>query len=401
MNNWLGRKDLTPYIVRSLEQIADYVESERVDVMVVAGDLFSEKSRDEGIARALDELRRIFGPFVARGGIILAVAGNHDSELQFEGMRHLLSLGAAGSRGRFEIRADPGFVALEGAGGERVQFVLMPYPTPRVYGRHDEESVPYSSPEERNRGTQIRFVQKLEQIKRDWVQPQFPTVLVSHVHVRGASGHTLYQVTEKEEAVFDPGQVSLDWAYAAYGHIHKPGPVGGNNFARYSGSPIALDLAERHDHKSCVVFDVDANGVTGDLRLLPLHGPRLHKIQVDATQEAPESFLPRLREQVGEDFAFCELTFDPSVHNLRVLRQEIERTLPGLYRFGFIEVGHEISTGPISIVTQENTALEPEVNNALFSDPTLVVRGFLERRLQNHARQADILALANELMASV
>ncbi|RYX84945.1 ATP-dependent dsDNA exonuclease, partial [bacterium] len=65
MNTRLGRRDLTPHILRALEQIAAYLESEEIDVMLVAGDLFSERSGEEGITRALEELRRIFGPFVA------------------------------------------------------------------------------------------------------------------------------------------------------------------------------------------------------------------------------------------------------------------------------------------------------------------------------------------------
>ena len=397
MNTQLGRRDLTPHIFRALEQIAAYLESEKVDVLLVAGDLFSERSDEERITRAWQELARIFGPFVARGGAILSVAGNHDHELRFEAMRHLLSLGSAGTLGRFEIRADPGFVALRGPRGETVQFVLMPFPTMRAYGRDDGQSESYSSSEERNRLVQERFFQTLETIRREQVQPQFPTVLVSHIHVRGASGHTLFKVTESEEVVFDPHQIPSDFAYCAYGHIHKPGPaVAGNDFIRYSGSPIALDLAERHDHKSCVLFEIDERGVTGDLRLLPLQGPRLHKLHVDATSETPESFVARLQAEVGDDLAWCELRFDPRVHSLPVLRSALERALPNIYSFQAEEVGTDISNGPISLALDEMGTS----TNALSGDPATIVREFLGRRLQNHDDQTAILALAEELMAN-
>lgn len=398
MNTQLGRRDLTPHILRALEQIAGYLDEHDVDVMLVAGDLFSERSGEEGITRALSELKRIFGPFVARGGAILSIAGNHDPELRFQGMRHLLSLGGAGARGRFEIRADPGFVALPGRGGEIVQFVLMPFPTPRAYGRDDGQSAAYSSFEERNLALQERFSQTLRNFQREQVRAALPTVLVSHIHVRGASGHTLFKVTESEEVVFDPSQIPSEWAYCAYGHIHKPGSaVAGNDFVRYSGSPIALDLAERHDHKSCVLFEVNEGGISGELQLLPLHGPRLHKLQLDATTEAPDVFIARLKEEVGDDLAWCELRFDPRVHQLQTLRSALERALPNIYSFRSEEVGSEISSGPIllSSSTQENTSL-----NALSGEPPVLVREFLKRRLQNHSDENAILALAEELMAN-
>ena len=399
MNTRLGRRDLTPHILRSLEQIAGYLESERVDVMVVAGDLFSERSGEEGITRALEELRRIFGPFVGRGGTILCVAGNHDPELRFEGMRHLLSLGGAGAQGRFEIRADPGFVTVQGKNGDAVQFVLMPFPTPRAYGRDEGQGGTYSSFEERNRALQERFAAKLAYFRREVVQPQLPTVLVSHIHVRGASGHTLFKVSESEEVIFDPGQIPSEWAYSAYGHIHKPGPaVAGNDFIRYSGSPIALDLAEREDHKSCVVFEIGADGEVGTLELLPLKGPRLHKLLVDATTEAPEAFLPRLRAEVGDDLAFCELRFDPRTHSLPALRAGLEKSLPNIYSFRPEEVGGEVSSGPIWLDSRSQAGAEN--TNALSGDPAALVRDFLNRRLQNHGDKDALLALADELMAN-
>ena len=391
MNTQLGRRDLSPYILRSLEQIAGYLESERVDVMLVAGDLFSERSGDEGITRALDELKRIFGPFVARGGTILSVSGNHDPETRFEGMRHLLSLGG---QGRFQIRADPGFLTLSGPRGEVVQFVLMPFPTPRAYGR-DEGQGSYSTFEERNCALQERFSGVLESFKRDFVQPHLPTVLVSHIHVRGASGHTLFKVSETEEVVFDAHQIPSDWAYCAYGHIHKPGPaVAGNDFIRYSGSPIALDLAERDDHKSCVVFEVDERGMTGQLQLLPLLGPRLHKLHINAGEEAPEVFVPRLKNLVGDDLAWCELRFDPRTHSLPALRSALERALPNIYSFQAEELGSDVSSGPILLSSSSD---EP---NVLSAEPSSLVREFLGRRLQNHSDKTAILALAEELMAN-
>ncbi len=396
MNSHLGRRDLTPHIVASLERIAGYLDEHRVDVMIVAGDLFSERSRDEGMMHALTDLRRVFGPFVARGGTIVAVAGNHDSETRFETLRHSLSLGAGGSHGRFILGADPGFVALPDDLAGRVQFVLLPFPTPRRYGTEGENAI-YSSFEERNLALQSEFARRLERIRAESVSPQFPTVLVSHVHVRGAQSHSLFGVTESEDVVFDPSLIPREWAYGAYGHIHKPGAaVAGMEHLRYAGSPIALDAAERFDHKSCVLFELDQSGVRGELRLLPLGGPRIAQIEIDATVEAPETLIARLTEEHRDDLVHYTLRFNPQSHSFAALKSGIERALPGVYGFAVEEVGAQISDGPIVLGSSSEEEAAPVL--ALSGDARANVREFLSRRLQLHGDGEAIGALAEELM---
>ncbi|MBW3636667.1 MAG: exonuclease subunit SbcD, partial [Armatimonadetes bacterium] len=240
MNTTLGRQDLSAPIVAGLEIIAQYLEEYAVDVLVVAGDLFSERSRDEGMREAISQIHRIFGPFVARGGTILAIAGNHDSELRFETLRDALRLGAGDAQGRFILSANPQFLVLPDSRGARVQFALLPFPTPRCY----LPGTTFSTLEEKNRLVQAGFADALEQMRENRLDPALPAVLVSHVHVRGAQSHSLYKISESDDVVFEPSQIPLDWAYAAYGHIHKPGEaVAGMGHVRYAGSVVPLDAA--------------------------------------------------------------------------------------------------------------------------------------------------------------
>src|SRR5436309_3125735 len=96
MNDTLGRVDRSDDICRALERIAGYLEEYAVDVMLVAGDLFSEPARPERMRAAVAEIRRIFLPFLERGGTILAISGNHDSEVFFETLRDAFDLVAPG-----------------------------------------------------------------------------------------------------------------------------------------------------------------------------------------------------------------------------------------------------------------------------------------------------------------
>ena len=172
MNDTLGRVDRSADICRSLEQIAVYLEEHRIDVMIVAGDVFSERSRLDQMRAAVGEIRRIFSPFLERGGSIVAISGNHDREVFFEMLRDTLDLGATAATnsdgvlpaGRVHITATPRLWKLADADGQIVQFLMMPYPTARFYLRDSEAK--YANVEEKHLAVQNQFKSALEQFKQ-------------------------------------------------------------------------------------------------------------------------------------------------------------------------------------------------------------------------------------------
>src|SRR3954468_166469 len=145
----LGRIDRTDDLKRGVERIAAYCESEGVDVLLVAGDLFSEMSRPDALRDTIGHLRSAFGPFLARGGTILALTGNHDNETFCQTLRHTLGLGTPGpsggdgvdggllAPGRLHLADSPALWRLADRSGGEVQFVLMPYPSPARYFNGD------------------------------------------------------------------------------------------------------------------------------------------------------------------------------------------------------------------------------------------------------------------------
>lgn len=396
MNSVLGRQNLSALIVRSLEKIAFYLDEYAVDVLVVAGDLFSERSRDEGMREAIAQIRRVFGRFVARGGKIVAVAGNHDSELRFETLRDALQLGAGeGEVGSFLLTANPGFLALE-ARGASVQFALLPYPTPRCYLA---PGVAFASLEEKNRLVQEGFAGALQRIRRE-LDPARPAVLVSHVHVRGAQGHSLYKVSESDDVVFEPSQIPTEWVYAAYGHIHKPGEaVAGAPHVRYSGSVVPLDAAERFDRKSVVLLEVGPRGERQQ-QLLALPPVALHQITLDCVAHSPEAELARWRDQIpdaSEALIHYTVRYAPQTHSLAALRGAIERVFPRWYGRSDEKVGVELAPRPLDLPDLTPARAHP---NPLSGDVPSLVRDYLSRRLQPSADRAAVLQLAEELLAA-
>src|SRR5579871_3043675 len=72
----LGRIDRTDDLRKAVERVAAYCESEKADVLLVAGDLFSELASPDALRDSISHLRKTFESFLRGGGTILALTGN-------------------------------------------------------------------------------------------------------------------------------------------------------------------------------------------------------------------------------------------------------------------------------------------------------------------------------------
>src|SRR5262245_33728291 len=143
----MGRIDRTDDLRRAVERVAGYCHEEKVDLLLVAGDIFSELSRPDGLRDSIEHIQATFEKFLLEGGTILAITGNHDNENFCQTLRLVMNLAAPTSSGvgdvhpggRLYLAANPTFLRLCDRDGSPVQFLLMPYPTPPRYLR-DEQS---------------------------------------------------------------------------------------------------------------------------------------------------------------------------------------------------------------------------------------------------------------------
>src|SRR5258708_11269537 len=73
----LGRQDRTADLRKAVERVADYCASEKVDLLLVAGDLFSELAGPEALRDSIRHLQEVFARFLREGHTILTLTGNH------------------------------------------------------------------------------------------------------------------------------------------------------------------------------------------------------------------------------------------------------------------------------------------------------------------------------------
>jgi exonuclease SbcD len=397
LNDRLGRIDRTDDLRKAVERVAVHCREQKADVLLVAGDLFSELARPDALRETIRHWQDVFTDFLAGGGTILTTTGNHDNENFCQTLRHAMTLaaptigapGACVPPGRLYLAADPSFFRLRSrTSGHEVQFVMMPYPTPTHY-LGGEAGQKYASPDEKNRLLTEAFNKRLADIEAD---PRFardvPAVLAAHVHVHGGTvgKHSLFRLTEQEDIVIEGTALAERFAYVALGHIHKPQSLGADNI-RYSGSIEKMDLGEANDHKGVVVFDVGPAGRVGEIATLPMPSTPVYELAI----RDPEEDLPRLRAEYPDaenDLVNLHITYTAGKDNLEEVLRELDRIFPRWYARDWKET-RQLIPGTLAGTEADRSKSFAEV-----------VRGYLEEELIQHevADRDDILRLAEELM---
>ncbi|HEY7158863.1 MAG TPA: exonuclease subunit SbcD [Gemmataceae bacterium] len=393
----LGRIDRTDDLRRAVERIAEYCRSEKVDVLLVAGDLFSELADANALRESIRHLQETFAPFLRDGGTILTLTGNHDKENFCQTLRHAMNLAAPNSGkagdlaacGRFYLAVNPTLLRLiDGETQKAVQFLLMPYPTPTRYLK-DETNQRYQSLEEKNRHLMTAYTSALSALQqKNSFDKTLQTVLAAHVHVRGAELPTLFRISEQEDVVFSDADLPTGFAYIALGHIHRAQFLGGQKHVRYSGSIERLDLGEKDDQKGVVLFDIGPEGLRGEPVVLPLDATPIYEIEI----HSPQDEIPGLKERnpdAGNDLVRVVCKYTAGVDNRDEILRELNDIFPRWYDREIIE----------------KNALGDSLVGSLGPKKSFeeTVRDYLRQELTNHPESLRdaVLARAEALLGEV
>jgi exonuclease SbcD len=391
----LGRIDRTDDLRKAVERVATYCESEKVDVLLVAGDLFSELAGPDALRESIRHLQETFQPFLRNGGTILTLTGNHDKENFCQTLRHAMSLAAPGVKpgavaptGRLYLATGPTLLQLVDRDSQTpVQFILMPYPTPTRY-LSDEAAQRYQSLDEKNRHLLAAYTKRLNELQsHERFDPRLQTVLSAHIHVRGSELPTLFRISEQEDVVFSDADLPTGFAYIALGHIHRAQFLGGQKHVRYSGSIERLDLGEKDDQKGVVLFDLGPGGLRGDPTVLPLEATPIYEITI----HSPQDEIPGLQHRYADahnDLVRIVCTYTAGVDNREQIVRELGDLFPRWYDREIIERN----------ALDKNTLVGGAHNPTKSFEQT--VREYLEQELTNLDEQfrAGVLARAEEHM---
>jgi hypothetical protein len=99
-----------------------------------------------------------------------------------------------------------------------------------------------------------------------------------------------------------------------------------------------MDLGERDDEKSVVVFDVGPEGMQGEPRTLPLESTPVYEIDI----RSPGEEIPRLKAKypdAGRHLVKINCTWTAGVDNREEILRELEQLFPRWYDRDIAESG--------------------------------------------------------------
>lgn len=227
-----------------LAQLIEYQQSNTVDALVIAGDIYDRSVPPTAAIELMNEfVRQVCNELKLP---IILIPGNHDgaqrlgfgsSQMKGAGL-HIIS--------NFEEMLEP--VVLNTDVGE-VAFYGMPYNDPELVRHHFGQSV--STHDDAHRLLS-------EKIKSQF-KPDQKNVLISHCFVDGA----IESESERPLSIGGSDRVShehfVDFDYVALGHLHQPQKKG-EDYIRYSGSLMKYSFSEQHQKKGMTLVELNEQG---------------------------------------------------------------------------------------------------------------------------------------------
>ncbi|GAB2475028.1 nuclease SbcCD subunit D [Hymenobacter qilianensis] len=264
-----------------LRWLVETIQTQRVEVLVVAGDIFDTGSPSNAALELYYSFLLQMQATACRD--IVLVGGNHDSPATLNAPARLLRHLRVHVVGCVPDCFEDQVIVLDNADGKPGLVVCA---IPFLRDRDVRLSVPGEEAEERearirqgiaDHYSRIAEVEIVWQLKAAGV----PVLATGHLYAAGASPSD----SERTIHVGNLGQVTADhfptvFDYVALGHLHRPQRVGGREHIRYSGSPIPLSFSEVDHPKEVLLLEftpqslaIEAVPVPGARRLVRFHGP--------------------------------------------------------------------------------------------------------------------------------
>ena len=305
-----------------LEQIIDYVKTEDVDALVIAGDIYD---RSVPPATAVELLDEVFNKISNELKVpIIIISGNHDSadRLSFAS-RQLKKVGLHILGSLSDVCAP---IVITGKSGQVVNFYGIPYHDPEQV--RSEFDVKVSNHDEAH-----TFL--VEKIKES-INVKETNVLISHCFVSGA------QESESERPLSIGGsdRVSYgpleDFDYVALGHLHGPQSAGKEHI-RYSGSIMKYSFSEQHHKKGMTLVEFNKEGLasTKPLLLKPIRNMRIIEGEMDHLVSQGKT------DPHSDDYLLVRLTDTHAILDAMGKLREVYPNVLHLEKTGIMKLGEK------------------------------------------------------------
>lgn len=242
------REGLLDHQAAYVDHLLEVVETEKVDLVVVSGDIYDRALPPVDAVRLANEtFTRIAG---SRARLVVT-SGNHDSAQRLGFGSDLID--AAGVHIRTSIRGVGTPVLVEDEHGP-VAVYGLPYLEPDLIRE------PWSLPA---RSHEAALGEAMRRVRADLAtRPGTRSIAMAHAFVSGTGGLVQSSDSERDISVggvsMVPTGVFDQMDYVALGHLHGRHTL--TESIRYSGSPLAYSFSEADHRKGSWLVELGANG---------------------------------------------------------------------------------------------------------------------------------------------
>jgi exonuclease SbcD len=290
--------------LRSLDEIVDTAISERVDLVIFAGDAYKDRTPAPTFQREWG--RRMMR--LSQAGIpTLLLIGNHDIS-PAAGRAHAIQEFDTLQVPFVRVLAKPEVLGPADLWGLPVQVIAIPWITRSAFMAAVQTSA--ADPGEVSADIEAR-ISDVVLGYLDEADPALPTILTAHASVQGASYGAERTVMLGADLVLSGGLVKdprLD--YVALGHIHKPQNLneGGHPPVIYPGSIERVDFGEAADDKYFILAEVDRGQTRVEWHQLRSIRPLIDRYaSLEDAQDVTAKLLEALPEPAAMEGAIVRL----------------------------------------------------------------------------------------------
>lgn len=300
---------------RYLDHLVDTVRSERVDAVLVAGDVYDRALPAPDSVELLDEtLARLRDA----GAVVVLSSGNHDSAIRLGFGSRVLEHGGVHIRTTAESIGRPVLVG-------DVAVYPLPYLEPAL-------AAPALDATETTHAGVLRAA--MRRVQADLAGRGCPAVVMAHAFVVGATGCESERDISVGGVSAVPASTFAGMAYAALGHLHGAQQIG--RTGRYSGSPVAMSFSEAAHRKSSVLVEVDGGDVATTLVDAPVDRPL-------ATLRGTLADLLADPGLAHAEHAWCQVTLTDATRPLGAMEQ-VRRRFPHTVQLLFEQPARQLQS---------------------------------------------------------
>ncbi len=397
-SDWhLGKKldgfDRTPEYKEVFDEIYSIVESENIDIVLIAGDLFDNFNPSNESMEMLYSFCMRLTQNAKR--LVIAIAGNHDSpervELPdiFSRSRGIIFYGSPHTtipnfttESGFEIKnSEPLFIEINATHFEKpLQLFLLPY-------LNEQRLLIFLGELETEKNIRTLLTEKLNDIterhKRDTYK-----IGIAHLLVKSKEGELPLESDDEKPIriggadAFIASDFPENWDYLALGHIHKRMSIQKKPYPIiYCGSPIALSFSEANQEKFVEIIELKKGKISIEPRVLQ-SARKITQLQFD-NLEAIETWCEENPKTLVRASVLTQNVLTPS--DTKHLLEKFPNIVPPLI--------------PI-FVNSDDSELKMDAQTLMSTDIRDLFKKYYAEKNNGVSPNADILNLFEEVLAT-